>query len=155
MGIEIERKFLLLNDNWRSEVTKKVKIVQGYLANTELSSIRIRLHGEIANLNIKSMQLGVYRKEFEYPIPVAEAENMLKELCIRPLIDKTRYYIKQADHTWEIDVFEGENLGLVVAEIELSAIDEKFEHPPWLGKEVSDDERYYNVSLVTHPFRYW
>ena len=155
MGIEIERKFLLVNDDWHNHVSKKVKIVQGYLANTELSSIRIRLQGEIANLNIKSMQLDICRSEFEYPIPVIEAKNILNELCLRPLIDKTRYYIKHAEHTWEIDVFEGENLGLVVAEIELSAIDEKFEHPAWLGKEVSDDERYYNVSLIKHPFKNW
>jgi adenylate cyclase len=155
MGIEIERKFLLLNNDWQNDVSNKVKIVQGYLANTELSSIRIRLQGEIANLNIKSMQLGVCRSEFEYPVPVIEAENMLNKLCLRPLIDKTRYYIKHAAHIWEIDVFEAENFGLVVAEIELSTINEKFEHPPWLGKEVSDDERYYNVSLIKHPFKNW
>jgi adenylate cyclase len=155
MGIEIERKFLLLDDSWRTYVNGQTKIVQGYLASTESSSIRVRMQGGVANLNIKSMTIGVSRAEFEYPIPVADAEDMLANLCKRPTIEKTRHYIKQDTHTWEIDVFEGDNLGLIVAEIELTEINEEFKRPAWLGKEVSGDERYYNVSLVKYPFKDW
>jgi adenylate cyclase len=155
MGIEIERKFLLLDDSWRDDVSDQTKIVQGYLANTERGTIRVRLHGGKANLNIKSMSIGVSRTEFEYPIPVKDAEDMLANLCIRPLIIKTRYYIKQKSHTWEIDVFEGDNKGLVVAEIELSHPDERFHRPDWLGKEVTSKEHYYNVALVASPYKDW
>ncbi|MBT7952662.1 MAG: CYTH domain-containing protein [Gammaproteobacteria bacterium] len=155
MGIEIERKFLLLDDSWRTYVNGQTKIVQGYLATTESSSIRVRIQGEVANLNIKSMTIGVSRAEFEYPIPIADAEDILANLCKRPKIEKTRHYIKQDTHTWEIDVFEGDNRGLIVAEIELTAINEEFKRPAWLGQEVSDDERYYNVSLVKYPFKDW
>ena len=155
MGIEIERKFLLLDDSWRTFVNGQTKIVQGYLASTESSSIRVRMQGEVANLNIKSMTIGVSRAEFEYPIPIADAEDMLENLCKRPTIAKTRHYFKQDTHTWEIDVFEGDNLGLIVAEIELNEINEEFKRPAWLGKEVSGDERYYNVSLVKYPFKDW
>ena len=155
MGIEIERKFLLLDDSWRDDVDDQKKIVQGYLANTERGTIRIRLHGDKANLNIKSMSIGVSRTEFEYPIPVKDAEDMLANLCIHPLIKKTRYYIKQEPHTWEIDVFEDDNKGLIVAEIELSHPDEIFYHPAWLGKEVTTEERYYNNALVTSSYKNW
>lgn len=155
MATEIERKFLLLDDSWRDGVSDSVKIAQGYLANTERGSIRVRLYGDKANLNIKSMTLGVTRTEFEYPIPVSDAEEILKNLCMRPVIEKTRYYLKQEAHTWEIDVFAGDNQGLIVAEIELSDADEKFARPAWLGDEVSNDERYYNVSLVKYPFKDW
>ena len=155
MGIEIERKFLLLDDSWRTYVNRQTKIVQGYLASTESSSIRVRMQGEHANLNIKSKTIGVSRAEFEYPIPIADAEDMLANLCKRPTIRKTRNYIEQDAHTWEIDVFEGDNLGLIVAEIELTEINEEFKRPAWLGKEVSGEERYYNVSLVKYPFKDW
>jgi adenylate cyclase len=155
MGIEIERKFLLLNDSWRDDVYDSVRIVQGYLANTDRGSMRVRTHGDQANLNVKSMIIGISRSEFEYPIPVSDAEDMLKNICKRPMIEKTRHYIKQDLHTWEIDVFEAGNKGLVVAEIELSDTEEEFIRPPWLGDEVSHDEKYYNVSLVKHPFKDW
>ncbi len=155
MGTEIERKFLLLNDSWRAEINASSKIVQAYLANTGLSSIRIRLQDEKVNLNIKSMTIGISRTEYEYSLPLGDAKEMIRSLCLRPVIEKTRYYIKQDLHTWEIDEFKGENQGLQIAEIELSHIDEEFAQPNWLGQEVSDDERYYNVSLVKKPFRDW
>ncbi|MFT5426512.1 MAG: adenylate cyclase [Gammaproteobacteria bacterium] len=155
MATEIERKFLLLNNSWQSNINSELHIVQGYLATNELSSTRIRIQNEQANINIKSATLGITRTEFEYAIPLDDALLMLKDLCIKPIIEKTRYIVSQQLHTWEIDVFSGDNEGLVVAEIELSSPDEDFEKPSWLGEEVSDDARYYNVCLVNHPFKDW
>lgn len=155
MPTEIERKYLLRDDSWRKRVIKSKKIIQGYLANTGHSSIRIRLVNDSASLNIKSMTLGVTRSEYNYPIPAEEAALLLKDLCIGPLIEKTRHYVKYGDHTWEIDEFCGDNAGLIVAEIELDAPEEKFISPEWLGEEVSSDPRYYNVCLINHPFKDW
>lgn len=155
MATEIERKFLVKNDSWRDLSTNSKLIIQGYLANTERGSIRIRITGENASLNIKSMTLGVTRSEYDYAIPADDARAMLETLCMQPLIEKTRYYVKHGGHTWEIDAFAGANAGLVVAELELRAQDEPFEHPPWLGEEVSHDPRYYNVCLTEHPYSTW
>ena len=115
----------------------------------------MRVAGEAANLNIKSATLGVTRQEYEYAIPLTDANAMLNTLADGPLIEKTRYHVAHGKHTWEIDVFAGDNQGLVVAEIELAAEDERFERPAWLGEEVSADPRYYNVCLVKHPFNDW
>ena len=155
MATEIERKFLLRNDHWRAQAGRQQRVVQGYLANTDRGSIRIRLHGDRASLNVKGMTLGVTRPEFDYAIPVADAEQMLRALCMKPLIEKTRYHVIHEGHTWEIDEFHGDNAGLVVAEIELGDKSETFSMPDWLGAEVSDDPRYYNVCLVERPFRTW
>jgi adenylate cyclase len=155
MAIEIERKFLVTGESWREAVTRSVRFRQGYVPTTDRASVRVRLEGDRARLNIKSATLDVTRLEFEYEIPVEEAEEMLERLCDKPLIEKTRHYVPHEGHVWEVDVFEGDNEGLVVAEIELSAVDEKFARPAWLGEEVSDDERYYNVCLVRHPFKEW
>ena len=155
MPAEIERKFLLKNDHWRKLVCRQQPVAQGYLANTERGSVRIRLMGDEAFLSIKSMTRGVSRMEFEYPVPVADAEYILQHLCLRPIIEKTRYFVEQDQHLWEIDVFEGDNGGLVVAEIELNSVDEIFHKPDWLGEEVSNDPRYYNVKLIEHPYRLW
>lgn len=155
MGIEIERKFLLRNDDWRAEADTGTRMRQGYFAGPQRASIRVRIEGESANLNIKSAELGIRRLEFEYPVPLDEGEQMLDELCEKPLIEKTRYHVRHANFVWEVDVFEGDNAGLVVAEIELPSEDASFEKPAWLGDEVSDDPRYYNVSLVTHPYCDW
>lgn len=155
MATEIERKFLVNDNAWRASVSRKVDIIQGYLANTERGSIRIRVSGSEANLNIKSMTLGVTRQEYDYPIPARDARAMLDELCMQPLIEKTRHYVEYNNHTWEIDEFHGINAGLVVAELEVDREDEAFDPPPWLGKEVSDDPRYYNVCLVEHPYSKW
>jgi adenylate cyclase len=154
MGVEIERKFLVTGDGWRKDAVRSEHIIQGYLANTERGSIRVRIAGERAGINIKSMTLGVSRREFDYPVPVADAEALL-ELCMQPLIEKTRHYVPCGAHTFEVDEFEGANAGLVVAELELSHADEAFVRPPWLGEDVSHEPRYYNVCLVTHPYSAW
>lgn len=155
MAIEIERKFLVRDDSWRTSSSASIEILQGYLANTERGSIRVRVSGEAANLNIKSMTLGVTRTEYDYAIPAEDARAMLAELCMTPLIEKTRHYVAYRGRTWEIDEFHGDNDGLIVAELELEHRDEAFESPPWLGPEVSDDPRYYNVSLIERPYATW
>ena len=155
MATEIERKFLVLNDDWRGIVRSDMKIIQAYLATNESSSTRIRIQNDKANINIKSATLGITRSEFEYAIPVVDAQSMIDDLCIKPVIEKTRYIVKYMHHTWEIDVFSGDNQGLIVAEIELSSPDEAFEKPSWLGEEVSNDARYYNVCLVKTPYKTW
>ena len=155
MATEIERKFLLSDDSWRSYIEDSVVIRQGYLAGSEKTSIRVRVAGDMANINIKSATLDITRKEYEYLIPLEEANEILDTLCEGPIIEKIRYYIHQENHRWEIDVFSGDNQGLVVAELELNDINEEFSRPDWLGKEVSDDSRYYNVCLVTHPYKDW
>lgn len=155
MATEIERKFLLLSEDWRDIVKYDTQIIQAYLASNEFSSTRIRIQGDKANINIKSATLGITRTEFEYAIPVVDAQLMIDNLCVKPVIEKIRYIVKHIQHIWEIDVFSGDNEGLIVAEIELSSPDEAFEKPPWLGKEVSNDARYYNVCLVKNPYKTW
>ncbi|HKK05748.1 MAG TPA: CYTH domain-containing protein [Gammaproteobacteria bacterium] len=155
MATEIERKFLVTDDRWRNDADGGTPYRQGYLVGSERASVRVRLQGEKAYLNIKSATLGVRRLEFEYPVPAEDARVMLESLCDKPLIEKTRHFIDYGGHRWEIDVFGAENAGLVVAEIELDDEQEDFERPPWLGEEVSHDPRYYNVSLVRHPYKDW
>ena len=156
MAIEIERKFLLKNDLWKKEAINSEHYSQGYMTlDGEKNSIRVRLTGDKAWVNFKSATLGMSRLEFEYPVPVTDAQQMLDELCYTPVIDKERYFVKVEQHTWEIDVFHGENEGLVVAEIELKSETEDFARPAWLGQEVTDDKRYYNVCLIRHPFKDW
>ncbi|MGH8583718.1 MAG: CYTH domain-containing protein [Gammaproteobacteria bacterium] len=155
MAQEVERKFLLSNDGWRRSARKPVAMRQGYLGLDGPGSTRVRIEGERAFLNLKSATLGVSRLEFEYPVPLADAQQILERLCVQPIIEKTRYHVTHARHRWEIDVFAGENTGLIVAEIELSHPDEPFARPDWLGPEVSGDPRYYNVSLVQHPYKDW
>jgi len=115
----------------------------------------VRIQGEQSNLNIKGATLGVRRQEFEYPIPMEDASELLSTLCAEPIIEKTRHYVTVGKHTWEIDEFAGANQGLIVAEIELSHEDESFEPQDWLGKEVSGDERYYNSMLIKNPYKNW
>ncbi len=155
MAIEIEKKFLLNNDGWRKHADAGTAFKQGYLLGSEKASVRIRIEGERANINVKSATLGITRQEFEYAIPMQDAEELLTSLCQKPLIEKTRYHVMHDNHLWEIDVFAGDNAGLVVAEIELQSEDEYFSRPDWIGEDVSDDHRYYNVCLVKHPFCDW
>lgn len=159
MGVEIERKFLLRNDDWRTlptgEAVKGVPFRQGYLASGTEATVRVRLQGDSARLTIKGKTDGVSRAEFEYTIPVEEAQVMLDTLCRRPLIEKVRYCRKENGLTWEIDEFMGDNAGLLVAEVELESEDQVFTLPDWVGEEVSGDERYYNVNLVAYPFKDW
>jgi adenylate cyclase len=154
IAIEIERKFLLASDDWRAQVSASEYLAQGYLGGTR-SSVRVRVGGARAWLNIKSMTLGSSRLEFEYEIPLADAEIMLRELAEGPVVSKTRHHAHVGAHLFEIDEFDGDNAGLVVAEVELGDADEVFERPPWLGREVTDDSRYYNVNLARSPFRSW
>ena len=160
MSLEIERKFLLANDGWRAQADNGVVMRQGYLNsafsnNGQKSSVRVRIAGEQANLNIKGATLSITRQEYEFPIPLSDAHELLDTLADGPLIEKTRYHVQYDKHTWEIDVFAGDNQGLVVAEIELASEDEAFGRPAWLGEEVSADARYYNVCLVKHPYKNW
>ena len=157
--IEIERKFLLKNDSWKSLVTETHMMKQAYLQSgletSQQSSVRIRISNKLASVNIKSADLRMVRQEFEYDIPLHDAEEMLKTLCGGVIIEKTRYYVPYALHLWEIDVFEGDNTGLQMAEIELGSVDELFEKPDWIGDEVSEDGRYYNIYLLKSPYSMW
>lgn len=155
MGREVERKFLVGGDGWREAATRRVPYRQGYLSTTGRSAVRVRLAGEKAFFTIKSAVPGVERSEFEYPIPVDDAREMLDSLCEGTLIEKTRHFVEHGGRTWEVDEFEGDNAGLVVAEIELADADDAFERPEWLGEEVSGDKRYYNAALARHPFSAW
>ena len=155
MPLEIERKFLLKGGGWRLAAHGAKRLRQGYLNSEERCSVRVRTDGSRAWLNIKSATLGTQRQEFEYQIPLADAHQMLDTLSLKPLIEKVRHLVTVGRHVWEIDEFEGDNAGLVVAEIELKHPDEDFEKPDWLGEEVTHDVRYYNTSLRRHPFKDW
>lgn len=155
MALEIEKKFLVTDERWRAAAGPGVRYRQGYMTEGGPASVRVRIGGARAHLNIKSATLDQQRLEYEYEIPLDEAEEMLERLCLKPLVEKTRYEVEYGGRTWEVDVFEGDNEGLVVAELELESRDEAFERPPWVGDEVSDDPRYYNVCLVKHPYKDW
>nr|VFK18963.1 MAG: adenylate cyclase [Candidatus Kentron sp. LFY] len=155
MSTEIERKFLVANDGWRSSASEGTHYRQGYFPNSKTCSVRVRIAGDKATLNIKGATLNVTRDEYEYPISRNDAEEMLTLFCERPFIEKTRYLVRNDTHTWEVDVFEGENAGLIVAEIELSHENEVFEIPSWVGRDVSNEPRYYNVCLREHPYKDW
>ena len=154
MGVEIERKFLVTGEEWRNHASRSVVYRQAYLGRDGGVSVRVRVAGDHANLNLKSATLGIARVEFEYEIPLEDAATLLR-LATGNAIEKTRYFVDHAGHTWEVDVFEGANAGLVLAEIELDDIEEQFAIPPWIGAEVSDDSRYYNVYLAEHPYCDW
>ena len=150
MAVEIERKFLLASDAWREGARGQV-FRQGYLCISQDATVRVRHAGTRAYLTIKGATAGMSRAEFEYDIPVADAEALLRDHCLKPLIEKTRYEVPFAGKTWTVDVFEGANAGLVVAEIELNHGDEQVTLPPWIGTEVTDDPRYRNSALVSEP----
>lgn len=155
MGVEIERKFLVRNDSWRASVQSEFSITQGYLASDARVTVRVRVKGDSAYLTIKGPTSGFGRSEYEYPIPLEDAQSMLGELAVSALVEKTRYRVRCGAHVWDLDVFAGENAGLVMAEVELEAEDEAFEQPEWAGQEVTGDSRYYNASLARHPFTHW
>ncbi|RZA33109.1 MAG: CYTH domain-containing protein [Lysobacteraceae bacterium] len=154
MGVEIERKFLLAGEGWRS-LGEPVLLRQGYLCSDPERTVRVRIEGDAGVLTIKSKSTGATRGEWEYPIPLDEAEELLDRLCERPLVEKYRRRIPYAGFTWEVDEFLGENAGLVVAEIELPREDAAFDKPDWLGQEVTGDKRYYNSSLIRSPYSQW
>ncbi len=155
MPLEIERKFLVVDESWRKEADTGIGMRQGYLSRNDKNSVRVRIAGDKASLNIKSATPGCVRREYEYPIPVAEAEELLAGLCIDEIIEKTRYHVRVGEFVFEIDVFSGTNRGLVVAEIELEDLNQDFPRPAWLGREVSDEIRYYNSQLAHYPYREW
>lgn len=154
MGREIERKFLVSRDAWRPGFDPK-PMRQGYLAFGPPVSIRVRVSGGGAFLNIKQSTLDISRDEFEYEIPAEDAEFMLANLCAGRLIEKTRHHVRHGGLVWEVDVFEGANAGLVVAEVELEDAGQPVDVPPWAGPEVSGDPRYLNSSLAQRPFSTW
>ena len=161
MPIEIERKFLVSGDGWRAAAHKVVPMAQGYLNDLALvdggamnASVRVRIEGGEARLNLKSRELGASRQEFDYPIPLADARALLA-LCVGGLVDKHRHYVVFEGHLWEVDEFLGDNAGLVVAEIELSGVDEAFARPAWLGPEATHAQRYYNLALASRPYSQW
>jgi adenylate cyclase len=153
VAIEIERKFLVSNGAWRVAALRSSRLRQGYLANNERCSVRVRVAGESAWLSVKAMRPGRARAEFEYPVPVADADALLDGLCERPFVEKWRHVVPYAGHEWEVDEFLGDNAGLVIAELELDREDAPFERPPWLGREVTEDVRFYNFSLARRPWR--
>jgi len=154
MAKEIERKYLLKNNDWKTEVDQGTVLKQGYLNTDPERTVRVRLVGQKGMLTIKSKNVGITRNEFEYEIPYSDTLELLK-LCEPPLIEKTRYKIHQDGLIWEIDIFAGENEGLAIAEVELTNENQTFHSPSWLGKEVSSEAKYYNSNLVLHPFKKW
>ena len=159
MPIEIERKFLPRDDTWRAHVQRSEPMAQGYLTPADAvqggrASVRIRLSGEGAWLNIKSRDAGPMRQEHEYAIPLGDARALMA-LCVGGRIEKVRHHVNHAGHAWEVDEFLGDNAGLVVAELEFESVDTAFDPPPWLGPEVTALPRYYTRALSAHPYSQW
>lgn len=153
MGIEIERKFLVTGEPWRGG--RGVVFRQGYLCTDPARTVRVRLADAHGYLTIKGESRGASRREFEYEIPAEDARQMLAELCSGPQIEKTRYRLEHFGLTWDVDVFAGENAGLVLAEIELDDEQKEIDLPTWVGREVTGDPRYYNASLSRSPYSTW
>lgn len=154
MGVEIEKKFLVTGDDWR-KLADSQHYQQGYIHSGEGRTVRIRTIGERGILTIKGPNQDGARPEFEYDIPIEDGREMLDILCHKPLIEKIRHKVRWEGFVWEVDEFLGENLGLIFAEIELTARDQSFPIPPWIGREVTGDPRYYNACLVKNPYKIW
>ena len=155
MATEIERKYLVKGEPWRGAAAKGFEVRQGYLCMDREKVVRVRTTGGRGFLCVKGEGKGITRPEYEYEIPLSDAEEILETLCIGNVIEKTRYLVKYEGLTWEVDEFLGENQGLVVAEVELESEDQVFSKPEWLGEEVSRDPRYLNANLARHPYREW
>ena len=153
MAKEIERKYLVQGDRWK-KLAQGVLYRQGYIATVGKATVRVRVIGDRGYLTIKGENKGIVRAEFEYPIPVEDAEEMLNTLCDRPLIEKFRYIIPYGNLVWEVDEFLGDNAGLIIAEVELESEDLVIALPDWIDREVSDP-KYFNVNLVKHPYKLW
>jgi adenylate cyclase len=147
VAVEIERKFIVTGDGWRAAIVRTRHMRQGYLASGAMQ-VRIRRADDEAFLTIKGNRKGISRTEFEYPIPPDDADGMLDSLCLHPPIEKTRYEVQHGGHLWEVDVYSGRHEGLIVAEVELDAVDEHFEAPSWIGEDVTEDRRYSNAVLA-------
>ena len=161
MGIELERKFLVAGDGWRAAAREVVPMAQGYINDMgamdrgeQKASVRVRIQGDAAYRNLNSRELGHTRQEFDYPIPVEDARALMA-LSVGGVVDKRRHYVRFEGHLWEVDEFLGDNAGLVVAEIELDHADEAFVKPAWIGKQVTDAARYYNLALASRPYSAW
>lgn len=161
MGTEIERKFLVEGERWRAAAHEVVPMAQGYINDIgamdrgeQKASVRVRIQGDAAFLNLKSRERGHTRQEFEYAIPVDDARALLA-LCVGGVVDKRRHHVRHEGHVWEVDEFLGDNAGLVVAEIELDHADEAFVKPSWAGRQVTDATRYYNLALASRPYSQW
>ena len=152
MVIEIERKFLVLNDLYKT-LSKPLHCIQGYISSAPLT--RVRIIADTAFITIKGINSGIRRSEYEYEISIDDAKNLLSEFCTEPIIEKNRYKIIINNTLWEVDEFLKDNLGLVVAEVELSHEDDLFDKPDWIGKEISEQERYFNHNLTKYPFTKW
>ena len=154
MGKEIERKFLIKNDAWRA-LAKGTVYRQGYLSTVKERTVRVRTIDDQGYLTIKGITIGATRAEYEYEIPAQEANEMLDDLCEKPIIEKKRYVVAFDGLAWEIDEFDGENSGLIVAEVELTDEDQSISLPDWVGEEVTGDPRYFNSNLIKHPYTKW
>lgn len=154
MGYEIERKYLIRGDTWRKDASRSL-YRQGYLCADPTRTVRVRHAGQNAWLTIKGQTTGAGRAEFEYEIPVADAEYMLDSLCVTPLIEKYRYTLIHSNLTWIIDEFKGDNSGLTIAEVELESEEQSVDKPDWVGKEVTGDPKYYNANLTRNPYKNW
>lgn len=154
MALEIERKFLVNREAWRPTSHFK-HCKQGYLSIGPPVAVRVRIMDGVGTLNIKTATVEIERMEFEYEIPLVDAEELLDEACLGRIVEKTRYYADHGGKRWEIDVFENENEGLIVAEVELDSPDQPFEKPDWATQEVSHDPRYLNSNLSLNPYSAW
>lgn len=154
MGIEIERKFLI-DTSKLPQLKQGLPVKQSYIQAAGHTVVRARLSGDKAWLAVKGGNTNLSRLEFEYEIPVEDAAEMINQLCSGPAIEKTRYLLQHGKHTWEIDIFEGENMGLTIAEVELASEDEQVEIPDWVTTEVTGEPRYYNSNLLHAPYNSW
>ncbi len=161
MPLEIERKYRVTGEAWRAQAHQVIPMAQGYLNDTasldsgaQKASVRVRIQGEQAFLNLKSREIGHTRQEFDYPIPVEEARDLLA-LCVGGMIDKRRHLVRHGGLLWEVDEFLGDNAGLVVAEVELEHAEQAIDLPEWAGEEVTDQVRYYNLALAARPYNQW
>lgn len=148
MPKEIEHKYLVINNSFKEYATKSIAIYQGYLSKDKERTVRVRTANDLAFITVKGKNIGDTRLEFEYPIPFDEASTLLKQLCITPIIKKTRYIVEYNGNTWEIDEFKGALEGLILAEIEIPSSEYKYDIPPFIGKNVTNDVRYYNSNLI-------
>lgn len=161
MPLEIERKYRVTGEAWRAQAHQVIPMAQGYLndsasldSGAQKASVRVRIQGEQVFLNLKSREIGHTRQEFDYPIPVDEARDLLA-LCVGGLIDKRRHLVRHGGLLWEVDEFLGDNAGLVVAEVELEHAEQAIDLPEWAGEEVTDEVRYYNLALAARPYSQW
>ncbi|MGC8737492.1 MAG: CYTH domain-containing protein [Candidatus Hydrogenedens sp.] len=155
MSKEIEHKFLVISDDWRASIIKSIPIKQAYIYTSPPLAVRVRIEPDKCTLNLKRAIVATTRDEFEYTIPYADAEELIRNFVTGYIIEKVRYIVMYEGQRWEIDEFTGANSGLIIAEIELKKEEEKIIIPPWVGEEVSNDARYLNTYLSINPYKFW